>query len=304
MWPEGRHGVIRRSDLIDTGMSDAEIKRRLRDCTLAQIEAGAYVLGDRLPKYDVQDAKYRLRALAAADTQSLPLSYDSAAAVHGLELLFPDHAVVHVSKPTSSGGRTMASRHIHTGLPDDSVVEVDGVLVSDLVCTAVDVAAGKPFPKALAALDSALRLGASREALQNEIDKRRRAGVAVVRIALRHADPLSANPGESWSRAQMIEAKLPSPVLQRRFDFVDGTIAYTDYCWGDSLAAEFDGLRKYWRDLKPGQNVEDAVVAEKIREDRLRDHVGDVARWIYDDLRSGAMIPMLRRRMCRAGIET
>lgn len=100
----------------------------------------------------------------------------------------------------------------------------------------------------------------------------------------------------------MIEARLPLPDLQCEFTLRGGRTVYTDYGWDDRLVGEFDGLRKYGRDLKSGQNAEDAVVAEKIREDRLRDLVGDVARWIFADLRSGAMIPMLKHRMERAGL--
>ena len=41
---------------------------------------------------------------------------------------------------------------------------------------------------------------------------------------------------------------------------------------------------KYGRLLKPGQTAGDAVHGEKLREDALRDHGWQVARWTWDDL--------------------
>jgi hypothetical protein len=59
-----------------------------------------------------------------------------------------------------------------------------------------------------------------------------------------------------------------------------------DFWWeAQRLAGEFDGLVKYGRLLRPGQTAADAVVAEKLREDGLRDQDVRVVRWIWKDLR-------------------
>ena len=47
---------------------------------------------------------------------------------------------------------------------------------------------------------------------------------------------------------------------------------------------EFDGLVKYGRLLQPGQAPAEAVVAEKLREDALRDQDLRVVRWTWTDL--------------------
>lgn len=302
MWPTDEFGIIRKDAARDVGRSDRDVLRAVRSNELTTLEPGMYALTESLPEYDVADAIYLLRCIAASGESHLPLTHESAAAVHGLELLAPDHERVHFAKERRGGGRSTRYRHVHSGLPDDSVVVVNGLPVSNLARTAVDVAAGRPFPQALAAVDGALRLGLMTAEITAELSRRTVRGAAVVVAALRYGDGRSANPGESWGRAQMIEARLPLPDLQCEFLLRDGRTVYTDYGWDDRLVGEFDGLRKYCRDLKPGQNAEDAVVAEKIREDRLRDLVGDVARWIHADLRSGAMIPMLRHRMERVGL--
>jgi hypothetical protein len=48
---------------------------------------------------------------------------------------------------------------------------------------------------------------------------------------------------------------------------------------------EFDGRVEYGRGLRPGQSPADAVVAEKRRQEALRDLGLEVARWYWDEIR-------------------
>jgi hypothetical protein len=136
--------------------------------------------------------------------------------------------------------------------------------------------------------------------LEAEAGRRRVRGAQMVRAALKYGDGRSANPGESWGRAQMIAAKLPLPDLQVEFVLEDGSIAIVDYCWAGRVVGEFDGLRKYGRDLRPGEHIENAVVREKVREDRLRDLVDDLGRWIWQDLERRTMVPRMREKLVNA----
>jgi len=302
MWPENKHGIIQRSYALDVGLTDLDLKTAQRDGEIVCLGSGGYVRTERLPEYDVDVELYRLASIAAADRQSLALSHESAAALHGLALLKPDHSVVHFARPGTSGGRQSAKRHIHVGLSDDDVVRVDGFAVSSLAKTAVDVAAKSDFARALAVLDSALRAGVALEELEETAERQRIRGIATVRSVLRYANGLAANPGESWSRAQMINARLPVAVLQRRYVLFDGSNAFPDFDWDGKVLGEFDGLRKYGRDLKPGQSVEDALEREKLREIALRDLVDEIVRWIWDDLENNRMVPRVARALVRAGL--
>ncbi len=302
MWPTDEHGIIQRSTLLDIGVTDAEVKRALRSGEIIALDRGFYLPAAQLPTYDIDDAVYRYKVVAAASRQSMPLTHESAAAVHGLATLKPDRSVVHFGTNRSSGGRRMHSRNIHTGVPDDVLVVVSGIAVTSIARTAVDVAACADLARALAVMDSALRLGVTLEELRAEAARHRIRGAAVVDAALRYADGRSANPGESWGRAQMIEAGLPVPELQTEFELGDGSTAFTDYDWGRVLIAEFDGFRKYGRDVRPGQSVEDAVVREKVREDRLRDLGCDVVRFIWADLENRLMVPRVTQKLRRHGL--
>ncbi len=75
-------------------------------------------------------------------------------------------------------------------------------------------------------------------------------------------------------------------------------LARCDFGWEEHhTVGEYDGKVKYGRLLKPGQDPGDVVYDEKRREDMLRDHGHEVARWTSPDLRNPTTI---RDRVLRA----
>jgi hypothetical protein len=94
------------------------------------------------------------------------------------------------------------------------------------------------------------------------------------------SDGGSESVGESRSRVALDRAGLPPPVLQWKVTDRDGElIGRTDFGWPQlRTVGEFDGRVKYGRLLRPGQQPGDAVFAEKLREDRLRDQGLSVVR--------------------------
>ncbi|MFW0794334.1 hypothetical protein AAFP30_11025 [Gordonia sp. CPCC 205515] len=123
---------------------------------------------------------------------------------------------------------------------------------------------------------------------------RSRRRVASARRALDYADADSETAGESWGRAQMIEAGLPIPRLQHTFFDQDGTfVARTDYDWQGRLAGEFDGMEKYQKHLRDGESPFDAMKREKEREDDLRRMGVMVVRWTWADLEAGRVVGMI-----------
>lgn len=223
--------------------------------------------------------------------------------MHRLALLYPDRSRVHVTSGRDSGGSIRPLRVVHPGLlTDDDVVEVDGLLLTSVARTVADVAlASLRFPQALTAFDSGLKASTDRGDLERRLRTGRR-GSSIARRALGFADDRSASPGESWSRAQIIEAALPMPELQVEYRLGSGRTAFCDFGIGDAFVGEFDGLIKYRREMRAGEDPEQVVIREKIREDELRDLGVDVGRWIWDDLRNGHMVPKLKARYDRLGI--
>jgi hypothetical protein len=60
---------------------------------------------------------------------------------------------------------------------------------------------------------------------------------------------------------------------------------------------QFDGLWKYGRLLRPGEDPADVVVAEKLREDEIRDLDLRVVLWTWPDLDH---FDAVVERLCRA----
>jgi hypothetical protein len=107
------------------------------------------------------------------------------------------------------------------------------------------------------------------------------------------------SPGETRSRIAIARAGLPPPTLQH---VVPEIGARTDFYWEEfKTVGEFDGKIKYGRALRPGQDLGEVVVAEKRREEALRDIDLQVVRWYWDEIDPfDAVAARLRRAFDRA----
>ena len=79
-------------------------------------------------------------------------------------------------------------------------------------------------------------------------------------------------------------------------------VGRADFAWEDrGVLGEFDGLAKYGRLRHPDETVADAVVREKVREDRLRDAGYLVVRWTDAELDAPSMLLRRVRAVLDAG---
>ncbi|MGC4960752.1 type IV toxin-antitoxin system AbiEi family antitoxin domain-containing protein [Gordonia sp. DT101] len=300
VFPTDRHGLVHRLTALASGFTDTDLVRAQRCGELIRVISGVYaVAAERTP-----EQLHRLRAIAvlASTEPDHTLSHQSAATLHDLPMLTPNLRRVHVTTGSRSGGHRSTARHAHVGTLTPAEVEtVDGVRVTSVERTAVDIACTSTmgFAGALAVFDAALRRGADRELMSTMLGRRRR-GITQARRALLHADPGAENPGESWGRAQMIEAGLPVPRLQHEFHDADGNlVARTDYDWSALLVGEFDGDVKYRKHLRPDETPFDAMKREKEREDALRRLGIMVVRWTWKDLEKGRVVGLIREWLAR-----
>lgn len=218
------------------------------------------------------------------------ISHVTAAALHGLPLVRAQHDRVHLTVDRPHFGRTTNHARLH-GSPRGTLeaTEVDGVPVTSIARTLVDLSRVAGFETGVCATDFALRreLITQRE-LREELDQQRgRKAVAIARDVADFADPLSESAGESLSRCAMRTLPgIPTPRLQHRYFEQSGQlVGKTDFSWGDgALAGEFDGKIKYTRGAGFGDDPSETLWMEKQREDRLRDLGVVVIRWIWADL--------------------
>ncbi|MGX7732609.1 hypothetical protein ACWPOB_25565 [Rhodococcus sp. 2H158] len=277
---------LRRSALIASGHTPAELRNALRTGRLRRIAPGIYLRRDDTDGLDDVDRhRLRLRAVAPSLYTDAVFSHVSAAVLHGFDVWNVDLSRVHVTRKRTSGGRRTPNLHVHVGgYTADEIDTCDGLPVTSAARTVVDLARTLPADRAAVIGDSALRLhsvddGALSVALAAAGTK---AGVASARRVVAFLDGRSESPGESLSRLRMRDAGMPRPQLQHELRTADGRfVARTDFYW-EGIVGEFDGMGKYGAD-EPGVTAE-IVRREKLREDAIRQLGLEVIRWTWPDL--------------------
>lgn len=275
------------------------LDRAVRTGRLTRICEGAYVdstewgaLGDTRRHLLVAHAAQHLRR------RRLVFSHWTAAAAWDLPILDALPADAHVVAPEASGGRSdeRLVRHC-VGIPQRTVRR-EGLEVTTLARTIVDLARVAPFPSAVVAADAGLARDPSLDVdvLASELGPRGARGIARAERVIAFADGESGSPGESLSRTSIAAAGLPAPVLQQRFEDERGVMV-VDFWWPEfNLIGEFDGAVKY-DDIRflAGRTPHQALLDEKDREDRLRALGPRVVRWRWATAASPARLGALLR---------
>ncbi len=292
--------LVLRRQLIAAGWTDHELRRQQRSGELLRVGRGAYVPAPgATPRFEVRHA---LLAAARDERHAADgvLSHVSAAVLHGLSTWGLRLDRVHRTRDRRTGGRVGNGVHLHAApLEPDEIDEIDGLLVTSVARTVVDLARTASLDAAVAVADSALHAHlVDPDELARAI--RRCAGwpgSPQARRVVALGDARSDSVGESRSRLAIERAGLPTPVLQWKVEG-DGRVFEVDFGWPElRTVGEFDGLSKYGRLLKPGRDPADVVVAEKLREDEIRDLGLRVVRWTWEEI---DYFDRVTERLCRA----
>jgi hypothetical protein len=298
-------GVILRGQALDLGLSDDEISRRRGAGVWRAIRRGAYVeavVWDALD--DVGRHRCLVRAVLLQLDEPAVASHQSAAVILSLPVWDVDLSTVHVTRRERHSPRCEAGVAHHVGeLPESDVIAVDGLAVTAPARTAVDLARTVPFEQAVVTADGALALPhVTRDDLMGVHDRMRSwRGARAAGRAIAFADGRSESVGESRHRVQIRRIGLPAPELQVVLD-PDGAGDRLDFYFEQhATAGEFDGRRKYERDLRPGEDPADALWREKRREDRLRERGLEIVRPVWADLyRDDAIAARYHRAFTRS----
>ncbi|MGZ9825865.1 hypothetical protein ACXYTP_03055 [Tsukamurella ocularis] len=235
-----------RSEMLATGGTDRKIRKWLDDGLMTRVWRGTYHQGTRLAPW--VELALSARAAAERSDAGLVLSHAAAAALLGMEVLTFDWRTVEFTRDGRRGGGIDGRRRVHLRRLDaEDRTVVEGLAVTTIARTALDLALAGTFEQAIAALDAALRMGVTRDELQAAVNRLgRRKGIAMLRAALPEADGRSESVGESRSRALMLGwPEIPRPDLQREFFTPAGALeARVDFLFGEIVVGEFDGEGK------------------------------------------------------------
>ncbi len=296
------------------GADGRSLRREHAAGTVTRLRRGVYASSELWQGLD-DHRRYLMRMRAAADTRrgDAVFGFESAAAVWGLPIIGRWPESVHVF---TADGRRRTSRNgvvwHASALAEEDVVELNGVLVTSLLRTLLDLARSSSFISAVTTLDAGLRMGSpgsstvDAERFRDQLHDRLAEcgtgrGTSRARRAIGFASPIPDSPGESASRVTMHLCGFPTPVLQ--FPVVDrnGTVWHADFAWPRfRLLGEFDGHVKYTRTaFTHGKPIEEIVWAEKQREDLMRGQGYGMARWLWND---ALRAPLLASTLREAGL--
>lgn len=306
------HGIALVRELHRLEIDDRPFRRAVLRGDVVRVHRGAYVSAEEWRSLDKHERYRRQVAAAALASRSRPvLSHHSAAAMWGIPIIGQWPKVVHVLTTVSAGTRSENGFRRHgVDISDDEIVERDGIRFTGLERTLIDLAKETSFASAVTSIDWALASGEAGDnkptttheilcdyAAQLEFRRNRRKLCRVLGFVTH----LSGSPGESLSRAVIYELGFPAPELQVPFFDWKGRIGVGDFFWREfSLVGEFDGLLKYTRGMaRPGEDVGDIVVREKLREDRIRSSGLSLTRWTWDIASAPSQ---LRAQLLAAGL--
>lgn len=272
------------------------IRAPWRDGDLHRVRRGVYAAAGDWAGWSRDDrARARIVAVAAAAFEPPTFSHASAALLHGLPVVGAKDGLVHVTTGSTPGGRSSGDVVRHTTVDPPAAVVVDGLRVTGVARTVVDLARDSGLAAAVVVGDQALRLGlTTEEELTSEVDRlaRRARGARVARRAVAFLDPRAESPGESISRVRIHEAGLSAPILQHVVLDTHGFVGRVDFWWPDvGVVGEFDGRVKYAAGAPQGAaDLGEVVWREKVREDRIRATGARVVRWTWQEAWTGQVV--------------
>jgi len=288
---EANRGYFTTQQAHDCGYDDRAVRDAIRAGEWRRLRRGVYAFS---ATHDALDDSTRHVVLVRAVVHKLgrgrvAVSHQSASCVAGHEQWGWNMDVVNLTRLDGGAARQEAGvKHHVGGTGDDELAEHDGLIVTREdravveACTQMSVEAG------LCIVDSALAAGRVSHdmllAYGERIQPWPRSRHA--RLAVRLGNGRAATVGESRSRYLFWRFGVPAPDLQVEVrDGSGGLIGIADFGW-DLFChlGEFDGRRKYTRDIKAGEDPGEVVFREKRREDAMRAQGLGMSRLIWSEL--------------------
>lgn len=272
--------IFLRREALAYGYDDYDLRCAVRARALARVRHGAYVAGAIWHKADeVERHRLRAHAVLLSHGSHVALSHTSAAVEHGLRLYKPDLSKVHVTCLDGMIGNATPDVVYHRNpLADSELVQLPtGEVAVGPLRAGLDTASLMSVPQGLVVLDGVVDLGFAtedevRDAFRRKTGPRARRLHITVRLVRKGAN----SAGETLGRYLCYTQHVPEPSLQHEvYDEHGEFIGRTDFAWPEHHAlGEFDGVTKYLRMRREDESIEEAVIREKRREDKLREITG------------------------------
>jgi predicted transcriptional regulator of viral defense system len=240
------------AELLNGGLTETRISSLVRHGILTPILRGVYARAESaalVASGQNGDRLLRCAAVVASCGVDAVVSFQDAAVIHDIALLERLPSAVAVTRPVSAGSKTGRPGVLLHGasMPDAHIAIRNGIPVTTVARTVVDLARTMPFKAGVVTADSALHSRMTTKAELHAVigTMVRWRGIDTARRVIKFADGLAESAFESVARVAFDEWGLPPPQLQVDVggEFMVGR---ADFLWAEhNTIAEADGAAKY-----------------------------------------------------------
>ena len=293
------HTLFLRREALLAGYEDTDLRNLRRAGIIRSVRHGAYASA---LVYDAADElerfRMRGRAVVLSHEGRVALSHTSAAAEHGIALFGPDLSRVHVVRRDGGHGAIESGTCYHrlSGAP---LQQLDELALVHPVEAALGAASLQSVEAGLVSTDSLVDLGLAtlEELAEGYLRRAHHPHSRHLQVVVRLTRAGAQSPLESRFRYFLFRHHLPEPELQVPVhDHTGRLVGVPDMTWHRYRElGEIDGQGKYGPLLRPGQDPQQVVRAEKEREDALREATSYglirlTSRDLHDPIRTEARI--------------
>jgi hypothetical protein len=273
-------GIKTTAEFLRAGKSAPQLRTMVRQGVWIQVRRGVYARADLAAELATHSGGDHLLRTAAALATIGPAvaSHQSAAIIHGMDLLGKPRVVTLTRAPGANRSAQPGTRLHSAHLPAEHVAVVHGMRVTTPARTVIDLARSLEFRAGVVTADSALRkkLVTKRELETLLVGSPRRAGNDRAALVIAFADGRAESVLESIARVVFRDCGLPPPELQV---WVGGAevVGRVDFLWRRfRTVVEVDGLMKYGDPAR--------AVLQLERDRRLRDAGYEVVHLTWQDI--------------------
>ena len=267
--------VILRCELLAEGNTDHQIRGLVRDGTLHRVRHGAYVSGALWESLSAVDRhRVQIRAVLRRAHPSTVVTHVSAAVERGAPVWGIALDEVHVTRSDGKPGRREAGVAHHCGeLTPDDIEEINGIGISSAARCAVEVASMTTIEPALVTINGMLHARMlDRDTFTDMVSKLKHwPQTLITNVLLKLCDDKMESVAETRWAYLCWEQHLPRPVPQVKvFDEYGRLFARVDFAWPErGVFLEVDGKEKYQRYRRENETLEEFLMREKTREERI-----------------------------------
>lgn len=267
--------IVRRKELLDAGLTDRHVQALVRAGVYERVRRGEYVDGELWRSLSRADQHRVLtRAVLRLAHPGTTATHVSAAIEYGAPVWDLPLDIAHTTRRDGKAGRRRDDWIQHCAvLPADHVEVHNGIAVSKAARTCVEITTVADVERSLVVVNGLLNIGATTvdEFAVLAEGARYWPHSLTTDVVLRMCSDKLQSAGETRFDYFCWRNHLPRPVPQVEVHDEDGRlIGRVDFLWSDhGVFVEFDGKAKYKKYRRKGESLEDFLMREKAREEKI-----------------------------------